>query len=599
MPDNIDYIPAENTRDLAGLFLERVRRSPERVAYRHFDTASAQWIDTTWAEMAGHVARWQAAMRSEGLQAGDRVALMLRNCREWVMFDQAALGLGLVVVPLYPNDRAENIAYILNDSDARLFFFEGHEHWETLRPVHDQLGKLQRIVTIEQVDDPSEARLTPIEKWLPEHGTELGRPDTARDELATIVYTSGTTGKPKGVMLSHDNILSNAHAGLGNITVYNDDVFLSFLPLSHMLERTAGYYIPILTGATVAYARSIPELAEDLLNIKPTMLISVPRIFERVYNKVQAGLTEKPPVARKLFGAAVGIGWQRFQIRQGKAGWTPAQLLWPLLNALVARKILDRLGGRLRIAVSGGAPLPQHVARTFIGLGLNIAQGYGLTETSPIISANPLERNDPFSVGEPLRGLEVRLGENNELQVRGPSVMLGYWHNDEATHDTIDADGWLHTGDVARIVDNHVYITGRLKEVIVLANGEKVAPADLEMAITNETLFEQVMVLGEGRPFLSAVVVLNREHWDVFAGELGVDADDLATLHDSRVVEAVLGRIATQLREFPGYAAIYRVLMTLDPWTVENNLITPTLKLRRKQVTEKYHNEIDTLYAGH
>ncbi len=595
-----DKIPANVAGTLAGLFRERVSRTPDTVAYRQYDEASGQWNDSTWADMAAEVARWQSALESEDLQPGDRVAILLRNCKEWVIFDQAALGSGLVVVPLYTDDRAENCAYILNNAGVKLLMLQGAEQFERLLPVRDQLTTLDRIVTLEPVTAPEgETRVRSVADWLPETANGLRSTAGEPDDLATIVYTSGTTGRPKGVMLSHRNILVNADRALEVEHVHLGDIFLSFLPLSHTFERTVGYYIPVMVGATVAYARSIPELGEDLLNIKPTILVSVPRIYERVYNKIQAGLAEKSPLATRLFNLAVATGWKRFLYRQGRGGWHPVLLLWPLLNKLVAAKIMAKLGGRMRMAISGGAPLPTPIARVFIALGLNLVQGYGLTETSPIISANPEDNNDPASVGIPLPGVEVQVGDNEELLTRSPCVMLGYWDNPEATRDMIDDAGWLHTGDKARIENNHIYITGRLKEIIVLANGEKVPPADMEMAIVLDPLFEQVMITGESRPYLTAVIVLNPEQWEIFARGLGLDPADPAALASESVEQAVREKLSGWLSEFPGYAQVHRVTCTLEPWTIENNMITPTLKLKRKLILEHFSAAVENMYEGH
>jgi long-chain acyl-CoA synthetase len=603
--DNSGHIPdvilPQQAGTLAGLFRERVARSPGRTAYRQFDARRQVWEDTSWQEMGAAVARWQAAMQREGLVRGDRVAIMLRNCREWVMFDQAALGLGLVVIPLYTDDRPENVAYILQNAGARLLLIGGEEHWEQLKRVRDQLGFLVRIVSIAAIADAEDNRLRSLSDWLADiRDATLQANDTAPDELATIVYTSGTTGRPKGVMLSHRNILWNAFASQQKASVYTDDLFLSFLPLSHTFERTIGYYLPVMCGATVAYNRAIPELGEDLLIIRPTILISVPRIFERVYNKIQAGLVEKSPLARKLFASAVRVGWQRFEHQQGRAERSAGMLAWPVLNKLVAAKVMAKLGGRLRLAVCGGAPLSPAVAQLFIGLGLPLVQGYGLTETSPVIAANSIGDNLPASVGAPLADMQVRVGEDNELLVRSPGVMLGYWDNPEATRAMIDAEGWLHTGDKARIDEQgHVFITGRLKEILVLANGEKVPPADMEMAIVMDPWFEQVMVIGDGRPYLSALIVFNAETWPHEAGRLGVDPDMPDALNERAVCAAVLERVSAHLREFPGYAQIRRVACYLEPWTVDAGLITPTLKLRRERILKHCRMDIERLYAGH
>lgn len=596
-----DVILPQQATTLAGLFRERIARSPDAVAYRQFNSHTQRWEDLRWSEMGAAVARVQAAIMHEGLTRGDRVAVMLRNCAEWVMFEQAALGLGLVVIPLYTEDRPENVAYILQNAGVRLLLIGDDEHWERLQPVRDQLGFMVRIVSLAPIAQANDTRLRDFHNWLPTVGEfPLQARESAADELATIVYTSGTTGRPKGVMLSHTNILWNAYASQQKVSVYPEDLFLSFLPLSHTFERTIGYCLPMMCGATVAYNRSIPELAEDLLHIRPTILISVPRIFERVYNKIHAGLCEKSPLARKLFTAAVDIGWRRFEFRQRRAARNTGMLTWPLLNRLVAAKVRARLGGRLRFAVCGGAPLSPAVARLFIGLGIPIVQGYGLTETSPVIAANTLNDNQPASVGTPLSDVEVRVGAGDELLTRSPGVMLGYWDNPVATRAIIDTDGWLHTGDRVRIDEQgHIFITGRLKEILVMANGEKVSPADMEMAIVMEPWFEQVMVIGDGRPFLSALVVFNVECWPLEAAKLGVDPDIDHALHDERVCAAVLERVAARIRGFPGYAQIHRVACYLEPWTVDAGLITPTLKLRRDRIIEHCQNDIERLYAGH
>jgi long-chain acyl-CoA synthetase len=585
--------------NLTALFRERLHRSPDAIAYRYFE--SEQWQSMSWSHMARHIARWQAALKQESLSMGERVAIMVRNCPQWVMFEQAALGLGLVVVPLYTNDRPDNIAYVMEDAGIKVLFIETDKHWEGLRDVRDKLAGLQRILSLDPIHDPTEPRLKSVAEWLPPEDERLPLAELKvhHTTLATIVYTSGTTGRPKGVMLSHGNILWNAYSAMHSVEVKSSDLFLSFLPLSHTFERTVGYYVPMFAGATVAYARGIDQLSDDLLIQRPTVLITVPRIFERVYNKIRSQLENKSPIARKLFHAAVTIGWDHFEYRQGRLGWRPAFLLLPLLELLVSRKITAKLGGRLRLAVSGGAPLSEDVARVFIGLGLTITQGYGLTETSPVICANTLDDNIPRSVGIPLEDVEVRLGENDELQIRSPGVMLGYWRNDTATKEMIDADGWLKTGDKARIDEkNHIYITGRIKEIIVLSNGEKVPPADLEMAITQDPLFDQVMVIGEGKPYLSAINVLNEDQWRALADSLHVEARE-ENLNTPQVQTAIQQRINHQIRDFPGYANIYHVYNTLQAWTVDNGLLTPTLKLKRPELMSRYAEQAQRLYEGH
>ncbi len=586
---------------LDGLFRERVQRTPDLVAYKAFNEQHRNWRDYTWAQMDRQVARWQAALEKDGLKPGDRVAVMLRNSPEWVMFDQAALGLGLVVVPLYTQDRADNVAYIINNADCKVLLVEGDEQWQSLRDVVGELRSVLRFLTVNAPQSAAgDARLKWIGEWLPDDGGATRHLSRPGNTLATIVYTSGTTGRPKGVMLSHDNILSNTASALTVLATGHDDIFMSFLPLSHTFERTCGYYLTVMSGSTVAYARSIPQLAEDLQTVRPTMLVSVPRIYERIWGAIRAKLEEGPPLRKKLFMLAADVGYARFEHAQGRAPWQPSFLLWPLLNKLVASKVLARLGGRLRYALSGGAALPPEISRIFIGLGLPILQGYGLTETSPIASANRPENNIPASVGQPIPGVQVKIGDKNAVMIKGPNVMMGYWNNEEATRAMIEADGWLNSGDIGRIGDQgHVFITGRLKEIIVLSNGEKVPPNDMEAAIMRDPLFEQVILLGEGKPFLTVMTVLNADRWHKLAAEAGIDSRNETLLRSEHAEQLILQRVSTQIAEFPGYAQVRRITATLEPWTVENGLMTPTMKLRRAKVLEKFNAEIDQMYAGH
>jgi len=591
----LDIISPDVAVSLAGLFRERVRRTPDSPAYLYYNENSGSWQSSSWAEMAQTAGRWQTAFAQEGLAAGDRIAIMARNCREWVCCEQAALGLGLVVVPLYAVDRAENAAYILRDAGAKWLLIEDEEQWQSLSTAGEGLGAVHRIVSLQRLAAVDDERVRNVADWLPGIGREFRVESSRPGELASIVYTSGTTGHPKGVMLSHRNILWDARACLESVPVYREDLFLSFLPLSHTFERTVGHYLPMMAGAAVAHARATPLLAEDLLTVRPTILISVPRIFERIYAKIQSQLAKKA-MSRRLFAWAVAVGWQRFQYRQGRAAGHLSGLCWPVLNALVAGKIMAKFGGRLRGAICGGAPLSNDIARVFIGLGMPLLQGYGLTEASPVISANLFDDNDPASVGIPLRDVEVRIGNDGELLVRSPGVCLGYWNQPEASAALIDRDGWLHSGDKACIRDKHIYITGRLKEIIVLANGEKVPPVDMEAAIARDPLVEQVLVIGEGRPYLSVLVVLNDQRWQSAAQGLGVDP---LALQEPQVEAWVLQRIARQCSGFPGYAKIRRAALSLSPWTVENGLSTPTLKLRRGRIIAHLLDDIERLYEGH
>jgi long-chain acyl-CoA synthetase len=593
-----DTIATTDAVSLSGLFVERVKRTPDAIAYKQFETLNNQWQSYSWKNISDKVDQWAYQLQQESLQAGDRVAMMMSNSIHWVIFDQAALKVGLVTVPLYTNDRPDNVAFILADADVKLLMIDGSAQWNELKTVQNKFASLQRIITCHSCDGANNDLLVELDSWIKTDGQPQPVSINPK-QLASIVYTSGTTGKPKGVMLSHLNMLSNAEKGLAAITIYQQDVLLSFLPLSHTLERTIGYYLSIMSGSTVVYSRSIPLLGEDLLTIKPTILVSVPRIFERVYGKIQAGLEQKSAFAQTLFKLAIKIGWKKFLIQQRRSSWHPNQLLWPILNQLVAKKVMAKLGGNMRFAISGGAALNATIAQTFIGLGLPIIQGYGLTETSPVISVNHLDKNQPASVGIPFDGIEVKIAENNELLTRSDCVMQGYWNNPSATKEVITPEGWLHTGDKVKIEDSHIYITGRLKEIIVLSTGEKVPPNDMEMAIALNPLFEQVMVIGEQKPYLSALIVVDPDQLKQYALNENIELDLQAINDDTALIKKLLKEVSYLIKDFPGYARIHQIHCCLDAWTVENELLTATMKLKRHKIESIFNSEIESLYAGH
>ena len=593
------YLMFDDTATISDVFALRCRTSPNAPAYRQFDSGSKEWVGVNWREVGDRVARMREGFRREALQPGERVAVMLKNSIHWVVADQGAFAHGLVTVPLFVDDRPDNVAFILNDANVKLILIDGEDHWKRLKTVREQLGSLQRILTVKPVVDADEPRLTLLADWLPAAADNFDRPAVKGSDLATIVYTSGTTGKPKGVMLSHRNILSNVQSGLAVYDVFAEDVFLSFLPLSHMFERTADYYLNVVSGASVVFSRSIPQLAEDFRIVQPTIIFSVPRIYERFLAAINDQLRKSSPIKRQLFDLAVDVGWDRFEYQNGRGPWKVSFLLWPVLKKLVADKLLSRFGGKLRFAVAGGAALSPSVSKVFVGLGLPICQGYGLTEASPLLAVNLLDRNEPSSVGPVVPGVQTRIGDNGVLFARGPNIMMGYWNNPEATRAVLSEDGWLNTGDQVRI-DEHgfIHITGRIKEIIVMGNGEKVPPVDMEMAIQLDPLFEQVLVYGEAKPYLSAIVVLNDEEWGRVAADAKLDPK-LEGEGKARTEKYLVQRICKQIKGFPGYALVRKVVVAREKWTIDNGMITPTLKLKRNAIFKKYANAIDDMYKGH
>jgi long-chain acyl-CoA synthetase len=536
--------------------------TPDLSLYRQF--SGNAWADVGVAELARLIGRWQSAFTTLGLVEGDRVALCVKNSVDWIAIDLAALGLGLVVVPLYVDDNPENVAWCVGNAEARSLVVESTRMAQALITCSASLPPL-RVLRPDVGDDlPSIAALLPASSDAP---VFRALPETT---LATICFTSGTSGRPKGVMLSHGNIVANVLSCQKTRMARSADTFLSILPLSHMFERTGGYYLPLSIGAKVVFSRGVAQIADDLAAQAPTVMFAVPRIFEKFLARIDQTLAGSAP-KRWLFAQCVARGWR---VEQGGAG--PLDVLaTPLLRALVAKPILARLGGRLRLTVVGGAALDPVIARTFIGLGLRMLQGYGMTEASPVISVNLEDNNDPESVGPPLPGVEVKLAPNGELLAHGGNVMLGYWRNSEATRASIDAEGWLHTGDIAEMREGRIYIRGRLKDILVMSNGEKLPPQDVEFALAHDPVFEQVMLVGEGRPFLTLLAVTK-------------EADE----------KKLLDRANELLKNFPRWVRIRKVIATHDPWSIDNGLLTPTLKLRRPLVLARFKEALDKAYAS-
>lgn len=587
----------------------RTAVAPHTEALRQFDRRSNTWERISYRDLSERIMVWRRAFAKLGLERGDRVAILLPNGVDSVCCDQAVLANGYVPVPLHAIDTAGSSAYIIADSEAKVLVTTRQNRWDSIYLAHTVMPKLKEVIFTEE--SAPEHRNDGVRHWDLENWLATGHDVTElpegpqEDDLAAIVYTSGTTGRPKGVMLTHKNVVSNVVNTLKTVLPAPGSVFLSFLPVSHTFERQCGYYLALGMGCTIVYTRSIQQLAEDFRIVRPNVIISVPRIYERIYAKVQAKLARESAFVRFMFNWAVEVGWRRFCKRFGmpvektSTSWLDP-VIWPVLDRLVSRTLLDQFGGQVQIAISGGAALSSKIAKVFCGLGLVITQGYGMTESSPIIAGNSTSYNHPHTVGKPLPATQVRLGADNEIQVKSDSIMKGYWNRPQDTKDAFTEDGWFKTGDVGEFDDEgYLRIVGRIKEIIVTSTGEKVPPADLEQAIEIDPLFEQSYVIGENRPFISTIIVLNKEEWKKLATTLNLDPNDPESLHATVTRNAVLKRIKAAAKDFPQYALPRNAWLTLDPWTIDNELLTPTLKLKRKALAQKYAPQIQTLYAGH
>ena len=581
------------------LFRRRVEQTPDRIAYTEFDRSDGAWRDISWRDMAGRVAAFQAALRSTDLVAGDRVGVLLPNCTDWVAFDIAAMECGLILVPLYLRGSTKSIAFVIADSGARLCLLDTADQWRELQPLVRECSDLSQIWIREgaetiETNDPRLSTMADCLKTANDNSDVRG--ESAKcDDIATLVYTSGTTGNPKGVMLTHRSILWNAHAVASFNRPTENDVFLSILPLAHAFERTLGYYLPMMAGSKIAYARSIRTLRDDLKTIRPTILLAVPRMFERVHETVH-GADSTSAIQRFIIDRSADIGLKFHQASYKKSG-SPGlidRLCWVLFGKRVRNRVRAEFGGRIRNAVSAGAPLSETVKRFMIGLGVPVVEGYGLTEAAPAVTGMAPEDSLTGSVGRPLPGLEVKFGAHNEILVKSPGVMRGYWGNPEATGKAIDEEGWLHTGDIGELRDGYLFITARLKDIIVLSTGENVNPTPVELALTSDPIVAQACVLGDKYPWLAAVIVLDAAAWNDLAQEMRLDPADP---NKSSSRELMLQRLGPLMNDLPPFSRVRNLHLEQEPWTLENGFLTPTLKVKRAVVADRYKDAISSLYA--
>ncbi len=605
----------DDFRTIPDMLRHTVAAWPEREAFRQYDYAERRWYSITWRTFHEQVMRWRRAFTHMGLVKGERVAMLLTNCIDAVTFDEAALCGGLVPTPLHAIDTAGSSAYILRDSNARFLVTTSRARWNAIAEAAGEEGlpDMQLVVfTNEQVEPGSVTHLSgrdivlsSLEGWLATgegvSDDELP-PEPCADDLAGFIYTSGTTGRPKGVMITHRNIVSNVQQINKCYDFNEEDVFLSFLPFSHTFERTVAHYNSLANGGAMAFARNAAQIENDLREVRPTLMCSVPRIYEKIHQRLLHELAESSEEKRHQTAWALETGWRRF----AEANHLPIELspraqldetVWPQLDVEIASEVREIFGGRLRATFAGGASLNYAVARFFCALGINILQLYGLTETSPIVSFTRMKDNHPDCVGHPVPDCEVKLGANDELLVRGPQVMKGYWNRPLDTAAAFE-DGWFRTGDQADLSDGgRVRIKGRIKEIIVTSTGEKIPPVDVEFAIQEDRLFEQVLVIGDNLPYVTCLVVVNPKLWPAFCADLDLDPEDPATLQ-SRDVQRQCLRVRHACRAFPQYGVPRAVAITREPWTVDNGLLTPTMKLRRPQIMTAHAKLIERLYAS-
>jgi long-chain acyl-CoA synthetase len=589
-------------RTLAELFL-KAAASPRPDCLQH--KVNGKWVPISTAEVVDRVRRLAHALEAMGISRGDRVALMAENGPHWPIVDFATLCMGGIMVPIYPTLLPEGAAYIVQDSGAKVVFVQGRERLEGLLGLRGTMPTVQQIVLIDDGAQPGDGYTTlaaVLEQGKDaDHAAFESKARQAQPaDLATFIYTSGTTGNPKGVMLTHGNIASNVVDGASCIDVEGTFTALSFLPLSHSFERTVDY-IYFYRGCSVAYAESINTVAANFQEVEPHVFVAVPRVYEKVLSRIQENVAQNGGVKEKLFRWAVGVGREALPARL--AGTGPGGLLGLKLavaDKLVFSKIRARLGGRFVFATSGGAPLPRDVAEFFWGAGVRIFEGYGLTETSPVLTVNTPRKVKLGSVGTAIPNVQLRIAEDGEILAKGPNIMTGYFNNPEATAEVIDGEGWFHTGDIGHLDgEGFLFITDRKKELIINAYGKNIAPAPIENALKASRFIAQAVVIGDKRKFLAALVVPDFDALRPWARAQGVAfADDAQLVEAAAVRELLAKEIAPVNDKLARYERIQTWDLVANEFTLEGGELTPTQKVKRRVINTKYKDQIDRMYAS-
>jgi long-chain acyl-CoA synthetase len=592
----------ERPATLAEAFDQQVRKHRDRVFLK--DKRDKLWHEHSWNAVADAAGRLRAGLARMGVGPGDRVAIVSDNCPQWVIVDQAVLGLGAVVVPAFTTSAADETHHVLSDSGAKLVAVNGPAMVKRARELAPSLPAIKGIIAMHYDAEPiAGADGAPPVMTIESASAEraAGIAEGSRDQLGTIIYTSGTTGPSKGVMLTHGNLLANCEDALEVLGLNEHDVLLSFLPVAHSFERTAGYYAVMMGGGTIAYAEGLASIAPNLLEIRPTVVLAVPRLLEAIYSRVMRTVETGSPVRRAIFRAAIATGARAAESRNAGRAVPPLTAAGTsLFRKLVYQRIIDLFGGRLRYLISGSAPLPVDVNRFLAAAGIPIVEGYGLTEAAPIVSVNLLGggRNRIGTVGRALPNMEAKIAPDGELLVRGPNVMKGYYNREQETRETIDADGWLHTGDIAQIdSDGYIKITDRKKEIIVLSGGKNISPANLETRLVSDPYIAQACVIGDRRKHLAALLVPNLDTLAPYLKQNKLDAKPAEEIVESPAVRELFH---TRLHEFnrplSDVEAISKFTLLPRPFTQDAGELTPTLKLRRKIVQEHYRDQIESMY---
>lgn len=554
--------------------------------------------DISYTKLGESVDAFSKGLSALGVRKDDRVSILSENRPEWAITDFGSLKIGAVTVPMFSTLTAAQVGYILNDSGAKVICVSTEKQLEKVSAIRDEVPTLEQIIIFDSIEGETPEGVVEFEAVC-DLASEGSGNAVNEDDIATIIYTSGTTGNPKGVMLTHANFISNVQACKSLIDVNDADVLLSFLPLSHVFERLGGHYVPLFSGAKIAYAESTFTVAQNMKEVAPTVMLSVPRLYETMHERILRAVQEGSSLKQKIFHWGVSVGSSvSSAIQQGKKPSAILQLQQNIADKLVFAKLKEATGGRLRFFVSGGAALPQSIAEFFHAAGILILEGYGLTETSPVISMNHPEKWKFGTVGAHVPGVEVQIAEDGEILTRGPHVMKGYFNNETATAEVIDGEGWFHTGDIGIIdADGFVKITDRKKNIIVLSNGKNVAPQPIESELARSPFISQILLIGNERKNLAALIVPNFDALKAWASENDVNTSDRSVMLQTREVQQhIQSEIRSHLTDFADFEQVRRFTLLEKEFSQEADEMTPTLKLKRNVIIERYSDEIEKMY---
>ena len=565
-----------------------------------------EYQDISYATLAERIKDFCLGLTELGLQKGDRVALLSENRPEWAITDLAILAGGGVTVPMFSTLTSAQVEYIVRDSGAKILCVSNERQLQKIKDWNENVPtNLQHIVIFDDLEDDSVRAFDQVCELgqQVENGDEIYQQASEAvtpDDLASIIYTSGTTGDPKGAMLTHSNFMSNVQAATGIVTLTSDDVFLSFLPLSHVFERMGGHYLPLSSGATIAYAESPFTIRQNMQEVRPTVMMSVPRVYEAMHERILNSVKEGSPTKQKIFHWSVGIGSKVSQaIQQKKKPSSMLSLKASIANKLVFEKLKAVTGGRLRFFVSGGAPLSKAIAEFFHAAGILILEGYGLTETSPVICVNRPDQWKFGTVGPVIPGIEVKIAEDGEILSRGPHIMQGYFNKPSDTAEAIDADGWFYTGDIGEIdEEGFLTITDRKKNLLILSNGKNVAPQPIENQLKQSPYISEIMLLGDQRRTITALIVPNYDAIKEFAAEQQLEAEDIPALLQTQEVQRLIrGEINQYSSDFADFERVRMFTLMAEEFSEESGEMTPTLKLKRPVIMENHKAAIDQMYG--